>query len=116
MEWELITQKIPRNNEKNNLDNENVKGLYWRDPTVNSCLKEKPLRSSRTFSTVPYLTLEPATFAPSKTALIPFLSPFHLFLCFVPIKFRAKLKWFVCLLYLLDEFWVYGLDLVNVTT
>ena len=52
---------------------------------------------------VPYPTLEPAAFAPSKTALVPFLSPFRLLLCFVPIESKAKLKWFVCLLYLLDE-------------
>ncbi|KAL0294024.1 UNVERIFIED_CONTAM: NADH-ubiquinone oxidoreductase chain 2 [Sesamum calycinum] len=56
-----------------------------------------------------------AAFAPSKTALVPFLSPFRLLLCFVPIE--SKAKWFVCLLYLLDErertffpFRVYGLD------
>jgi hypothetical protein len=70
-------------------------GLYWRDPTVNSC---KPPGSPRTFSTA-----EPAAFAPSKTALVPFLYPFRLLLCFVPIESKAKLKWFVCLLYLLDE-------------
>jgi hypothetical protein len=39
---------------------------------------------------------------PSKTALVPFLSPFRL-LCFVPIESKAKQKWFVCLLYLLDD-------------
>lgn len=70
-----------------------------------------------------YSTPEPAAFAPSKTALVPFLSPFRLLLCFVPIESKAKLKWFVCLLYLLDErertlfcFRVYGLDSVSVTT
>ncbi|KAJ9535914.1 hypothetical protein OSB04_un000930 [Centaurea solstitialis] len=30
------------------------RGLYWRDPTVNSCPKEKPPGSPRTFSTVLY--------------------------------------------------------------
>ena len=71
---------------------------------------------------VPYPTPEPAAFAPSKTALVPFLSPFSLLLCFVPIESKAKLKWFVCLPYLLDErertsfrFRVYGLDSVSVT-
>ena len=71
---------------------------------------------------VPYPTPEPAAFAPSKTALVPFLSPFRLLLCFVPIESKAKQKWFVCLLYLLDErehtffrFRVYGLDSVSVT-
>ncbi|KAM7460148.1 hypothetical protein LguiA_035884 [Lonicera macranthoides] len=69
-----------------------------------------------------YSTPEPAAFAPSKTALVPFLSPFRLLLCFVPIESKAKRKWFVCLLYLLDErertlfrFRVYGLDSVSVT-
>ena len=53
--WEQITQKIPGNNEKNRyLGIENYRRLYWRDPTVNSCLKEKPPGSPRTFSTVPY--------------------------------------------------------------
>nr|GEV65044.1 hypothetical protein [Tanacetum cinerariifolium] len=62
------------------------------------------------------------SFAPSKTALVPFLYPFRLLLCFVPIESKAKLKWFVCLLYLLDErertsfrFRVYGLDSVSLT-
>ncbi|KAK9180725.1 hypothetical protein WN944_023860 [Citrus x changshan-huyou] len=41
---------------------------------------------------VPYPTPEPAAFAPSKTALVPFLSPFRLFLCFVPIEYKAKQK------------------------
>lgn len=36
------------------LGNENYRGLYWRDPTVNSCPKEKPPGSPRTFSTVLY--------------------------------------------------------------
>ncbi|PWA91197.1 hypothetical protein CTI12_AA089750 [Artemisia annua] len=69
-----------------------------------------------------YSTPEPAAFAPSKTALVPFLYPFRLLLCFVPIESKAKLKWFVCLLYLLDErertefrFRVYGLDSVSLT-
>ncbi|GMI85642.1 hypothetical protein HRI_002233500 [Hibiscus trionum] len=39
---------------------------------------------------VPYPTLEPAAFAPSKTALVPFLSPFCLFLCFILIESKAK--------------------------
>src|SRR3954470_11972023 len=39
---------------KRYLGNENNRGLYWRDPTVNSCPKEKPPGSPRTFSTVPY--------------------------------------------------------------
>nr|GEY79066.1 NADH dehydrogenase subunit [Tanacetum cinerariifolium] len=55
--WEQITQKIPGNNEKTKkryLGNENYRGLYWRDPTVNSCPKEKPPGSPRTFSTVLY--------------------------------------------------------------
>ncbi|CBI23503.3 unnamed protein product, partial [Vitis vinifera] len=43
---------------------------------------------------VPYPTLELAAFAPSKTALVPFLSPFRLLLCF--FRFR-----------------VYGLDSVS---
>jgi hypothetical protein len=42
---------------------------------------------------VPYPAPEPAAFAPSKTALAPFLSPFRLFLCFVPIESKAKQKW-----------------------
>ncbi|GJY33322.1 retrovirus-related pol polyprotein from transposon TNT 1-94 [Tanacetum coccineum] len=41
-----------------------------------------------------YSTPEPAAFAPSKTALVPFLYPFRLLLCFVPIESKAKLKWF----------------------
>ncbi|KAI8522375.1 hypothetical protein RHMOL_RhmolMtG0010900 (mitochondrion) [Rhododendron molle] len=41
-----------------------------------------------------YSTPEPAAFAPSKTALVPFLSPFRLLLCFVPIESKAKQKWF----------------------
>jgi hypothetical protein len=52
--WEWITQKIPGNNEKKRyLGNENYKGLYWQDPTVNSCPKERPPGSPRTFSIVP---------------------------------------------------------------
>lgn len=39
---------------KRYLGNENYRGLYWRDPTVNSCPKEKPPGSPRTFSTVLY--------------------------------------------------------------
>ncbi|KAI8522372.1 hypothetical protein RHMOL_RhmolMtG0010500 (mitochondrion) [Rhododendron molle] len=39
-----------------------------------------------------YSTPEPAAFAPSKTALVPFLSPFRLLLCFVPIESKAKQK------------------------
>ncbi|CAI8610430.1 unnamed protein product [Vicia faba] len=39
---------------KRYLGNENNRGLYWRDPTVNSCPKEKSPGSPRTFSTVPY--------------------------------------------------------------
>nr|KAJ0200545.1 hypothetical protein LSAT_V11C600323930 [Lactuca sativa] len=31
-----------------------TRGLYWRDPTVNSCPKEKPPGSPRTFSIVLY--------------------------------------------------------------
>ncbi|CAK9149283.1 unnamed protein product [Ilex paraguariensis] len=31
-----------------------IRGLYWRDPTVNNCPKEKPPGSPRTFSTVLY--------------------------------------------------------------
>lgn len=56
--WEQITQKIPGNNEKKKryLGNENYRGLYWRDPTVNSCPKEKPPGSPRTFK---YCTLPP---------------------------------------------------------
>ena len=52
-----------------------------------------------------YSTPEPAAFAPSKTALVPFLSPFRLLLCFVPIESKAKRQWFICLTlhYLLDE-------------
>lgn len=38
---------------KRYLGNENYRGLYWRDPTVNSCPKEKPPGSPRTFSTLP---------------------------------------------------------------
>ena len=38
---------------KRYLGNENYRGLYWRDPTVNSCPKERPPGSPRTFSTVP---------------------------------------------------------------
>ncbi|KAL3530083.1 hypothetical protein ACH5RR_009405 [Cinchona calisaya] len=50
--WKQITQKISGNNEKKRyLGNENYRGLYWRDPTVNSCPKEKPPGSPRTFST-----------------------------------------------------------------
>ncbi|KAF7117289.1 hypothetical protein RHSIM_RhsimMtG0006700 (mitochondrion) [Rhododendron simsii] len=35
---------------------------------------------------------ERQAFAPSKTALVPFLSPFRLLLCFVPIESKAKQK------------------------
>uniref|UniRef100_A0A803NCQ0 Uncharacterized protein n=1 Tax=Chenopodium quinoa TaxID=63459 RepID=A0A803NCQ0_CHEQI len=65
--WEQITQKIPGNNEKKNR-------LEVRGPLVL------------------YPTPEPAAFAPSKTALVPFLSPFCLLLCFVPKESKAKLK------------------------
>ena len=44
--WEQLKKRY--------LGNENYRGLYWRDPTVNSCPKEKPPGSPRTFSTVPY--------------------------------------------------------------
>ncbi|KAI3479125.1 hypothetical protein L1887_58887 [Cichorium endivia] len=43
------------------------KGLYWRDPTVNSCPKEKPPGSPRTFSTV----LLPPNQQPSRQARPP---------------------------------------------
>ncbi|CAI8584214.1 unnamed protein product [Vicia faba] len=47
--------KNPREQfKKRYLSNENNRGLYWRDPTVNSCPKEKPPGSPRTFSTVTY--------------------------------------------------------------
>ncbi|KAL0391585.1 UNVERIFIED_CONTAM: NADH-ubiquinone oxidoreductase chain 2 [Sesamum latifolium] len=73
---------------KRYLGNENYRGLYWRDPTVNSCPKENRLEVRGPL--VLYSTPEPAAFAPSKTALVPFLSPFRLLLCFVPIESKAK--------------------------
>ncbi|KAK4547807.1 hypothetical protein RGQ29_032823, partial [Quercus rubra] len=55
---------------------------------------------------VPYPTPEPAAFALRKTALAPFLSPFRLLLCFVPIESKAKQKWE----HTFFRFRVYGLD------
>lgn len=62
-----------------------------------------------------YSTPEAAAFAPRKTTLVPFLSPFRLLLCFLPIESSALS--FLCLLYLLFEreglnepFRLYGLD------
>ena len=81
---------------------------------MNSCPKEKPPGSPRTFSTLP------PNLQPSRQARPPLsLSFLHSapFFLFVPIESKAKQKWFVCLLYLLDEreralfrFRVYGLD------
>ncbi|KAK7838029.1 hypothetical protein CFP56_020348 [Quercus suber] len=94
-------------------------GLYWRDPTVNSRPKENRLEVRGPL--VPYLP-RTSSFRAKKDRPCPFLSPFRLLLCFVPIESKAKQKWFVCLLYLLDErehtffrFRVYGLDSVSVT-
>jgi len=65
---------------KRYLGNENHRRLYWRDPRVHSCPKEKPPGSPRTFSTVP--NQQPSRQA--TTALVPFLFPFSLLLSFVP--------------------------------
>ncbi|PKA66341.1 hypothetical protein AXF42_Ash007038 [Apostasia shenzhenica] len=70
--------------------------LYWRDPTVNSCPKEKLPGSPRTFSTVPYPTPEPAAFAPSddrQRIYIPFL--YFICLCYAMyLLFRPDLVFF----------------------
>lgn len=101
--WEQITQKIPGNNEKKKryLGNENYRGLYWRDPT--SCPKEKMPGSPRTFSTVLYPRTSSLRAKQDHTTPVPFLSPFRLLLCFVPIESKAKRKWAYEPLYLLDE-------------
>ncbi|KAL8218942.1 hypothetical protein R6Q57_022315 [Mikania cordata] len=96
--------KLPKKylGKKRYLGNENYRGLYWRDPTVNSCLKEKQPGSPRTFSTVLYPRTSGVCAKQDRPCPFP-LSIFRLLLCFVPIESKAKLKWFVCLLYLLDE-------------
>lgn len=108
---------------KRYLGNENYRGLYWRDPTVNSCPKEKPPGSPRTFSTVPYPRTSSLSAKQDRPCPFPFSIPPLSLLSFLPIESKAKQKWFVCLLYLLDErertffrFGVYGLDSVSVTT
>ena len=99
--WEQITQKIPGNNEiKRYLGNENYRRLYWRDPTVNCSPKEKPPGSPRTFSTVPYPRTSSLRAKQDRPCPFPFSILPSSLLCF---KSKAKLKWFVCLLYLLDE-------------
>uniref|UniRef100_A0A803PTP1 Uncharacterized protein n=1 Tax=Cannabis sativa TaxID=3483 RepID=A0A803PTP1_CANSA len=59
------------------------------DPTVNKCPKEKlpEVRGPLVAASLP----EPAAFQPSKTALVPFLSPFHSS-SRVPIESKAKQK------------------------
>lgn len=104
---------------KRYLGNENYRGLYWRDPTVNSCPKEKPPGSPRTFSTVLYPRTSSLRAKQDRPCPFPFSIPPPSLLCFVPIESKAKLKWFVCLLYLLDErerSFVSGFMAVSVTT
>lgn len=63
---------------KRYLGNENHRWLYWHDPMMNSCPKEKSPGSPRTFSTAPY----PRTHnlrADAITTLVPFFFPFSLF-------------------------------------
>jgi len=72
--------KNPWEKKKRYLGNENHRRLYWRDPRVHSCPKEKPPGSPRTFSTVP--NQQPSRQAP--TALVPSFFPFSLLLRFLP--------------------------------
>ncbi|KAF4348298.1 hypothetical protein F8388_020603 (mitochondrion) [Cannabis sativa] len=83
---------------KNTVESRNARcwGLYWRDPTVNSCPKEKPPGSPRTFSTVPYPRTSSLRAKQDRPCPFPFSIPPPSF--FVPIESKAKQKWFVCLL------------------
>ncbi|KAL3534680.1 hypothetical protein ACH5RR_003141 [Cinchona calisaya] len=80
--WKQITQKISGNNEKKRyLGNENYRGLYWRDPTVNSCPKEKPPGSPRTFSTVLYPRTSSLRAKQDRPCPFPFFIPPPSLLC-----------------------------------
>ena len=75
---------------KRYLGNENYRGLYWRDPTVNSCPKERPPGSPRTFSTVPCPRTSSLRAKQDRSCPFPFSIPP---LSFVPIESKAKQKW-----------------------
>lgn len=100
--WEQITQKIPGNNEKKDIS---------VTKTMGGCIGEiqrwtAAQKKNRLEVRGPLVPYPQTTFAPSKTALVPFLSPFRLpfFLSFVPIESKAKQKSFVYLFFdLLDE-------------
>ena len=89
--WERITQKIPGNNEKKRyLGNENYRGLYWRDPTVNSCPKERPPGSPRTFSTVPCPRTSSLRAKQDRPCPFPFFIPPLSLLCSNRVTGKAK--------------------------
>ena len=77
--WERITQKIPGNNEKKDISvTKTMGGCIGEIQRWTAAQKKNRLEVRGPL--VPYPTPKPAAFAPSKTALVPFLSPFRLLL------------------------------------
>lgn len=52
--WLFLRENLPLDIATRYLGNENYRRLYWRDPMMNNCPKEKPPGSPRTYSFVLY--------------------------------------------------------------